>query len=180
VVASKPLGQKLDGVIDFRGTMSDTRRAGDYFRIVGEGEARRLIWGGRITTRRSEPKKLAQILATDIAQVFPQLDGLEIEHAWSGLMGYPRHKMPLIGQFWPKKHSNLWSCTGFGGHGLNTTAMGGRIIREAITRTSDRIDLFKDYKPVWTGGPIGRAAAQLSYWNMQRLDRIEEHHSPKM
>jgi glycine/D-amino acid oxidase-like deaminating enzyme len=174
VVASKPLGAALDGVIDFQGTMADTRRAGDYFRTVGEGDARRLIWGGRITTRRSQPKQLANMLAKDIAGVFPQLSNIEVEHAWSGLMGYTRHKMPLVGQFWRKEHPNLWACTGFGGHGLNTTAVGGRIIAEAIARTSDRVELFRDYRPVWTGGPIGRITAQLSYWNMQRLDKKSE------
>ena len=174
VVASKPLGAKLDNVINFTGTMADTRRAGDYFRVVGKGDDRRLIWGGRITTRRSVPKQLAHMLAKDIEGVFPQLSGLEIEYSWSGLMGYTRHKMPLIGQCWPKAHKNLWACTGFGGHGLNTTAMGGRIIGEAISQLSNRVDLFQSYRPVWTGGPIGRAAAQMSYWNMQRLDRQAE------
>ncbi len=174
VVASKPQGSKFDNVIDFTGTMADTRRAGDYFRVVGKGDDRRLIWGGRITTRRSEPKKLAHMLAKDISDVFPQLRGLEIEYAWSGLMGYTRHKMPLIGQFWPKTYKNLWTCTGFGGHGLNTTAMGGRIIGEALSKTSNRTNLFQSYRPVWTGGPIGRVVAQLSYWNMQRLDSNAE------
>jgi glycine/D-amino acid oxidase-like deaminating enzyme len=89
-------------------------------------------------------------------------------------MGYTRHKMPLVGQFWRKEHPNLWACTGFGGHGLNTTAVGGRIIAEAIARTTDRVELFRDYRPVWTGGPIGRITAQLSYWNMQRLDKKSE------
>ncbi|MEL6783603.1 MAG: FAD-binding oxidoreductase [Pseudomonadota bacterium] len=170
VVATAPHGDLLDEVIPFRGTMSDTRRAGDYFRTVGEGSQRRLIWGGRISTRLSAPKDLAAKLSADMAAVFPQLKGVAITNAWSGLMGYPRHKMPLIGPVKP----GLWLNTGFGGHGLNTTAMGGLLVARAITEGDEGWRLFEPYAPVWTGGLVGRLAAQTTYWAMQARDRFDE------
>ena len=48
VVSSKPLGHQLDDVINFTGAISDSRRAGDYYRVVGNGDERRLIWGGAL------------------------------------------------------------------------------------------------------------------------------------
>ena len=35
VISSKPLGSQLDGVINFTGTIADSRRAGDYYRVIG-------------------------------------------------------------------------------------------------------------------------------------------------
>lgn len=75
-------------------------------------------------------------------------------------MAYARHLMPLIGPVMP----NVWSCTAFGGHGLNTTAIGARVVAEAISGDSDRYRLFAPFGLLWNGGPFGTAAVQLTCW----------------
>ncbi|GIL00665.1 MAG: oxidoreductase [Alphaproteobacteria bacterium] len=160
----------LDAAIRFTGCLGDTRRAGDYYRIVGSGAGRRLLWGGRITTRRSVPRHLGEKLAGDIRGVFPQLDDIAIEQAWAGLMGYAIHKMPIVGRIGER----LWAATAFGGHGLNTTAMGGRLVADAIAHGDDGWRLFEPFAVRWGGGLVGRLATQLEYWRLQILDRIEE------
>lgn len=167
VVTTEPLGERLGDIIRFRGCLSDTRRAGDYYRIVG-GD--RLLWGGRITTRRAEPARLADMLRQDILRIYPQLGSFKVDYAWSGLMGYARHKMPLLGQI----KQGLWVATAFGGHGLNTTAMAGQLIASAITEQDDRWRLFTPFGLRWGGGPLGRAATQLHYWQMRAMDRAGE------
>ena len=161
---------RFDEAIRFGGCLGDTRRAGDYYRLVGQGAARRLIWGGRITTRQSVPVDLAEKLRRDIQSVYPQLDDLEIETAWAGLMGYAVHKMPLVGRL----RDGLWMATAFGGHGLNTTAMAGLLVSSAITSGDDRWRLFEPFGLRWGGGWAGRVATQLEYWRLQAMDRIEE------
>ncbi len=167
VAVTEPLNPNLDSAIRTRAAILDTRRASDYYRIVG---GNRLMWGGRITTRRSKPADLAIRMKRDIQSVYPQLDDFRIEYAWQGLMGYAPHKMPLIGQMKP----GLWAATAFGGHGLNTTAMAGLLIAGAITDGDDRYRLFEPYKIRWAGGRAGRAAVQISYWNMQWRDWMAE------
>ncbi|NBN63518.1 FAD-dependent oxidoreductase [Microvirga tunisiensis] len=167
VVTTEPLGARLTDTIRFRGCLSDTRRAGDYYRVVAED---RLLWGGRITTRRGEPHRLAERLKADILRIYPQLGDFKVEFAWSGLMGYTRHRMPLIGQFKP----GLWVATGFGGHGLNTTAMAGVLVAAAIAEGDDRWTLFAPFKARWGGGVAGRVATQIEYWRLQALDRFAE------
>ena len=162
--------EKLDEAIHFGGCLGDTRRASDYYRIVGEGRDRRLLWGGRITTRRSLPPDIEARMTADIRSVYPQLDDLVIEQAWPGVMGYAIHKMPLIGRIGDR----LWAATAFGGHGLNTTAMAGRLIARAIAHGEDEWRLFEPFSVQWAGGPFGRAATQLAYWRLQFLDRVEE------
>ncbi|KPQ07725.1 MAG: gamma-glutamylputrescine oxidase [Rhodobacteraceae bacterium HLUCCA12] len=144
--------------------ISDNRRAGDYYRLVDGG--RRLLWGGRITTRAARPDAIARQLRHEMLTVYPQLAGLKTECAWSGLMAYARHQMPQIGTLRP----GVWHATAFGGHGLNTTAIGGRVVAEAVLGETDRIRLFRPFGLSWAGGPAGLAAAQLTYWTLQARD----------
>jgi gamma-glutamylputrescine oxidase len=146
--------------------VGDDRRAGDYYRTVEGGS--RILWGGRITTRTTEPSDVAAILRHEMVTTYPQLAELKIEAAWSGLMSYARHLMPQIGQYRP----GVWYCTAFGGHGMNTTAIGGTVIAEAIHGSSDRYKLFAPFGLVWNGGPFGTAAVQLTYWRYQAADLI--------
>lgn len=144
--------------------VGDNRRAGDYYRVVQNG--RRLLWGGRITTRAATPADLVKELRREMITTYPQLADMKTELAWSGLMSYARHMMPQIGQLRP----DVWYCTAFGGHGLNTTAIGGKLVAEAILGQSDRYRLFAPFGLVWAGGMAGLAVAQLTYWKLQAQD----------
>jgi len=148
--------------------VGDDRRAGDYYRLVEGGS--RILWGGRITTRTTEPRNVAALLRRELVTTYPQLSELKVELAWSGLMSYARHLMPQIGQYRP----GVWYCTAFGGHGMNTTAVGGTVIAEAIRGASDRFKLFAPFGLAWNGGPFGTAAVQLTYWHYQAADCLRE------
>jgi gamma-glutamylputrescine oxidase len=158
--------EQIREAIRYGGAIADTRRAGDYYRIIGD----RLLWGGRITTRRSVPAGLKKKLGRDIARVYPSLKGIEIEHAWAGTMGYTIHRMPQIGALKP----GVWVASGFGGHGLNTTAMAGELIAAAIIDQDDRWRHFIPFGLVWAGGAIGRRLTQAIYWGMQLGDKFDE------
>lgn len=162
-MATEPCAGLLDQAIATPMCISDDRRAGDYYRRLTDG---RLLWGGRITARTRDPNDLAALLHRDMREVYPQLSNVKIESAWSGLMSYARHYMPQIG----RTQEGLWHCTAFGGHGLNTTAVGGRLIAAAITEGDDRYRLFAPFGLDWNGGPFGPIAAQLVYWKMQAQD----------
>lgn len=164
VAVTEPLTQD---VIRTRSAISDSRRAGNYYRLVDEG---RLLWGGAITTRVSEPARLAQRMKGDMLSVFPELGNPRIDYAWAGLMGYARHFMPLIGS----DGQGQWWATAFGGHGMNTTAMGGILMARAIGAGDDEYRRFAPYAPQWAGGPFGRVGVQAGYWYMQLKDRMDE------
>jgi gamma-glutamylputrescine oxidase len=149
----------------------DDRRAGDYYRLVEDRS--RILWGGRITTRTTDPRDIAALLRREMVTTYPQLADLKVEIAWSGLMSYARHLMPQIGRLMP----GVWYCTAFGGHGMNTTAIGGTVVAEGITGESDRYRLFAPFGLPWNGGVFGRAAAQLTYWSYQLADQVREYRS---
>jgi gamma-glutamylputrescine oxidase len=164
IAVTEPLHQE---VIRTRSAISDSRRAGNYFRLIDEG---RLLWGGAITTRVSEPARLAERMRRDMVSVFPELGRPRIDYAWAGLMGYTRHFMPLIGT----DGNGQWWATAFGGHGMNTTAMAGMLITRAIAAGDDEYRRFAAFTPEWAGGPFGRIAVQAGYWLLQAKDRLDE------
>ncbi|HTH28705.1 MAG TPA: FAD-binding oxidoreductase [Sphingobium sp.] len=164
VMVSEEAPELIATAIATRSAIGDNRRAGDYYRLV-DGD-RRILWGGRITTRAASTAGLVKELRAEMVGTFPQLAGLRTDLAWSGLMSYARHLMPQIGRMAP----GVWYCTAFGGHGLNTTAIGGKVIAEGILGTSERYKLYEPFGLVWAGGLAGLAVAQLTYWKLQAQD----------
>jgi len=168
VMISRAAPDLIASAIHTRSAIGDDRRAGDYYRLVDDGK--RVLWGGKITTRTTEPRDLGKLLHQTMTDTYPQLAGLQTDTVWTGLMSYARHRMPQIG----KLASGLWHCTAFGGHGMNTTAIGGRVIAEAILGQSDRYRRFAPFGLDWTGGLVGMAAVQLTYWRYQAMDAWRE------
>jgi glycine/D-amino acid oxidase-like deaminating enzyme len=146
---------------------ADTRRAGNYYRLIDQG---RILWGGKITTRVEQPRRLAEAMKRDMVSVFPGLGNPRIDYAWSGLMGYALHKMPLIG----RSADGQFYAAAFGGHGLNTTAMAGLLVARAIAEKDEDYRRFAVFGPRWAGGPFGRFGVQGSYWAMQLRDAFDE------
>lgn len=171
MVVTRRARELIATAIASRCSIGDSRRSSDYYRLVDDGE--RILWGGMITTRQAEPAHLGTLLKRRMVDTYPQLADLDVERAWSGKMAYARHLMPQIG----KLGQGLWYCTSFGGHGMNTTAIGGTVVAEAILGASDRYRLFDPFGLCWNGGILGRAAVQLTYWYYQANDFLQERKS---
>ena len=160
VITTEAAPERVEAAIRTPFKISDNRLANDYYRVVEGG---RILWGGRISARTREPARLGALMHENLLDVYPQLAGLGIDYAWTGLMSYARHKMPQIGQLQP----DVWYAMGFGGHGMNTTAMAGELVGTAIAEADDRYRLFAPYGLQWTGGIVGPMAAQTTYWYYQ-------------
>ncbi len=157
VITTAPLGSRLAEAIGYRGAVSDTDLADNHYRIVG-GD--RLMWSGRATTWARNPRHYVRTLTADINKTYPQLGKVAIDYAWSGTLGNTIHRMPQIGELGP----GVWLASGFGGHGLNTTAMAGNLIARAIVKGDHTWRQFTPFELVWAGGILGRAIAQIYYW----------------
>lgn len=163
VMVTEPLGARLDNVLRTRAAIYDTRFAFDYYRPLPDT---RLLWGGRISVLDRSPDAVRRLLYRDLLKVFPQLDGIRIEHAWSGLMSYARHQMPQIGRLEP----GLWIAQAFGGHGVAPTTFAGELIAAAIAEDDPRWRELARYGLQPAFKPAGFAAAQASYWWAQARD----------
>lgn len=156
VMVTEPLGARLDEALRTRAAVYDTRFAFDYYRPLPDT---RLLWGGRISVLDRSPAAVERLLRRDLLKVFPQLEGVRIEQAWSGLMSYARHQMPQIGQV----EDGLWLAQAFGGHGVAPTTYAGEVLAAAIAQGDPRWREFGHYGLVSALKPAGLLGAQLSY-----------------
>ena len=157
VMVTEPLGPALHEVVRYRGAVSDGARAGNHYRIV-DGD--RLQWSGGMRAWDADSRFVARTLVRDVARNFPALRDVQVAHLWRGTLGRSVHRMPQVGEM----EQGVWVASGFGSHGLNTTAMAGELIARAIVERDDTWRLFAPYELVWAGGITGRAATQGVYW----------------
>jgi gamma-glutamylputrescine oxidase len=165
VMVTQPLGERMADVLRTRAAIYDTRFAFDYYRPLPDT---RLLWGGRISVLDRAPAEVETLLLGDMLRVFPQLEGVAIDYAWSGLMSYARHQMPHMLQAEP----GLWVAQAFGGHGVAPTTAAGELLASAIADGDGRWRMFSRYGLEPAFKPAGFVAAQASYWWAQFKDEL--------
>lgn len=167
VAATEPLGSRLKEAIDCAAAVYDTRFSFDYYRPLVDT---RILWGGRISIFERRPDVIARLLMRDLLRVYPQLDGIRFEYAWSGLMSYGRHKMPQIGRC----PDGVWHAVGFGGHGVAPTTAAGELLAAAIAEGRPIPAPFARFglEPMY--GTLGLAAAEMTYLTKVAADAIAE------
>jgi gamma-glutamylputrescine oxidase len=167
VMATEPLGERMHECLRTQAAIYDTRFAFDYYRALKDT---RLLWGGRISVRDRSPRAVQKLLMRDLLRVFPQLKGVRIDYAWSGLMSYARHQMPQLGT----RGDGLWWMQAFGGHGAAPTAAAGELLAGAIAHGNEGWREFSRYGLSRSFRPFGYLGAQASYWWAQGRDWLKE------
>jgi len=162
-LVTEPLGARAAEVMATQAAVYDTRFAFDYYRLLPDT---RLLWGGRISVRDRSALDVERLLRRDLLRVFPQLDGLRVDYAWSGLMSYARHEMPQMGRTEP----GLWHAQAFGGHGVAPTTVAGEVLAAAIAEGDPTWREYERYGLVSAMKPFGFAGAQATYWWLQARD----------
>ena len=174
IAVSDPMPEILAHHIPTDLAIADTRRAGNYFRKLSDG---RLLWGMGISALSAPSHKKIKTMATkDIAAHLPELAkdmqsaNIKLAYAWSGTMGYARHFMPYVGQI----AKNRFCVAGFGGHGMNTAPIAGKVIAEALLGDTNRLEAFRSIPRRETFGALGKVAAEVYYRTSQIKDKIKE------
>ena len=174
IAVSAPMPEILTQHIPTAYAIADTRRAGNYFRKLPDG---RLLWGMGISALAAPSSAYVRRLALqDIAAHLPDMAKemasakVGLDYAWSGTMGYARHFMPYVGPL----GRNSFCAAGFGGHGMNTAPIAGKLIAEVISGTANRLAPFDAVPKQKTFGGLGKTAAEAYYRMIQGKDRLKE------
>lgn len=113
----------------------DCRFVLDYYRLTADN---RLMFGGGTNYSGRDPKNVAAELRPAIERTFPQLKGVDIEFAWTGMAGIVINRIPQLG----KIASNIFYCQGYSGHGVATSHIMAEIMGQAIDGQMREFDLF--------------------------------------
>ena len=164
----------LDKYIPTNMALGDDRRAGNYFRRLSDG---RLLWGMGVSAMRQKSSQQIRLMGwKNIKAHFPDMvqdmerDRIVIDYAWSGLMAYASHFLPVVGQISDRE---LTLC-GFGGHGMNTAPIVGKKMAMFLNGNLKSLDLFSIIPKRKTYGLLGRLAAEIEYRRLSFLDMVNE------
>ncbi len=136
LIATEPLAEaRARALMPANAAVCDCNHALEYFRRSADG---RLLWGGRASYSTRMPANAAELMRRDMLKTFPQLDDVKIDYAWGGLIDATMNRAPHFGRLAP----DVYFAQGFSGHGVNVTALAGRLIAEAIDAQATRFDLF--------------------------------------
>jgi gamma-glutamylputrescine oxidase len=164
IVATRPLGaERARALIPCGAAVCDTNFVLDYFRTSAD---HRLLYGGRVSYSTATPMNLAASMRRRMLRTFPQLDGVEVEHAWGGFVDISMNRAPDFGRV----GANVYYLQGFSGHGLALTGLAGKLVAEAIAGDASRFDTFARLKHrPFPGGRLLRMPALVAGMAWYRL-----------
>jgi glycine/D-amino acid oxidase-like deaminating enzyme len=119
-------------------------------------------------------QSLAEAAAHGLLWLFPQLEGVRFEAAWSGPMDVARTGIPF---FFTAPSGNLHVGLGFSGHGLTPTKLGGKTLASLVLGTDDEWSRLPVVGPPLTlvpPEPVRWPLVQSIAWLMETGDRREE------
>ena len=168
ILATEPLGEnRARALIPPDCCVHASKFVVDYYRLSSD---HRLLFGGGETYSERTPRDLAGFVRRHMLEVFPQLEDVAVEHAWSGRLAITWDRMPHFGRL----ESNGFFAHGFSGHGVALTQLAGRLLAEAVAGTAERFDVFADLRHrTFPGGALLRkpllVAGMLYYTLRDRL-----------
>jgi len=147
IAATRPMSDaERAGVIRQNHAVADTKFVINYFRFSDDN---RLLFGGTESYGYRFPADIAGKVRRPMEEIFPQLKGIEITHAWGGTLGISFNRMPHFARL----AGNVLTASGFSGHGVAMGTLGGKLMAEAIAGQAERFDLMASVpSPAFPGG----------------------------
>ena len=168
MIATEPMpAARADKVMPLRCAASDTNFILDYFRLSAD---HRLLFGGADSYTGKTPRNLVGQMRRSMLAVFPQLEDLQVTHAWGGFVDITMNKAPHFGRL----GGNIYFVQGFSGHGVALAGMAGQLVAEAIAGQAGRFDLLARLRHLpFPGGTLMRTPALvLGMWYYRLRDAL--------
>lgn len=167
IVATEPLGDRVETVLRRDVAVADTRFVVNYFRLSEDG---RLLFGGGESYGYRFPDDIRAVVRKPLSQVFPHLADVRLTHAWGGTLAITRTRMPAFARL----RGNVLAASGYSGHGVAMATLAGRLLAEAVAGQAERFDLLARLPaPAFPGGEALRSpllALAMTWYAMR--DRL--------
>lgn len=166
IIATEPLGDRAAKVLRENVAVADTKFVVNYWRL---SEDNRLLFGGGESYGYRFPD-VARTVRKPMLEVYPALRDIRIDYAWGGTLAITMNRMPCF----VKPKPNVFSASGFSGHGVAMATLAGRIMAEAVAGQAERFDIMAGLpQPRFPGGAMMRwplLVAAMSWYAMR--DRV--------
>jgi gamma-glutamylputrescine oxidase len=159
IIGTEPIEQRLASkLMPKNAAVCDTNFVLDYFRLSGKRphESPRMIYGGRVSYSAMTPPHLTEKMHARMVETFPALKNTKVDYTWGGFVDITMNRAPDFGRLGP----NVYYLQGFSGHGVALTGLAGKLVAEAISGQTERLDLFSAIKHHdFPGGKLLRTPA---------------------
>ena len=125
VIATEPLGARVDEVLRRDVAVADERFVVNYFRLSHD---KRLLFGGGESYGYKFPKDITATVRKPMLQIFPSLKDVKIDYAWGGTLAITMRRLPYLARLAP----NILSASGYSGHGVGNATHAGYLMAKAI------------------------------------------------
>lgn len=140
MMATAPLGEaRATALIPDNLAVADANWVLDYFRRTRD---HRLLFGGRCTYSNRVAADIKAELRPRMLRVFPDLADAAIDFAWTGTIGIPLNRVPLIGEISP----GYYYAQGYSGHGVNCSHIAAEIFADAMDLRDADKKLFEEVR----------------------------------
>jgi len=151
IVATEPLGEAAaKALIKNDVAVADSKFVVNYFKRSPD---HRLIFGGGESYGYRFPKDIAAKARKPMLEIYPQLKDARIDYAWGGTLAITVNRMPNF----QRLGANVFSASGYSGHGVAMATLAGEIMAETIQGTAGRFDVMASMSPPrFPGGTLLR------------------------
>jgi glycine/D-amino acid oxidase-like deaminating enzyme len=180
MVATAPLPDAMWQALGLhhRETFGDDRRMVIYGQRTMDG---RLAFGGRagyrFGSRRTDDIRFdsrdVQRVTRLLRELFPQLSGYPITHAWGGVLGVPRHWRPCV-TF--DRDCGLGWAGGYVGEGVAASNLAARTLADLVLEQATpltELPWVDDVPPQWEPEPLRWLGARAIQFAGARADQVE-------
>ncbi|MFA9231432.1 MAG: NAD(P)/FAD-dependent oxidoreductase [Microgenomates group bacterium] len=149
IIATEPLGARATEILAEPIAVADSKFVVNYWRL---SEDNRLLFGGGESYGYRFPD-IIKTVSKPMLEVYPQLKGTRIDYAWGGTLAITMNRMPCF----TRPAQNLFSASGYSGHGVAMATLAGKLMAEACATQSERFDLMASLpQHRFPGGPTLR------------------------
>lgn len=162
IVTTKPLGEAAaKALIRDRVAVADSKFVVNYFRTTAD---HRLLFGGGENYSSRFPADIKSFVKPYLLDIFPQLEGVELEHGWGGTLAITMNRMPHFQCLDDK----IYIAQGYSGHGLALATLAGKLIAKAVCKEPEDFNTMAAYPTsTFPGGTLlrypGLVAGMLYY-----------------
>ena len=136
--ATAPL-DRFPQVLPGSEAVADSRFVVRYFRKSRDG---RLLFGGREAYTADSPRDISSHIRRQIAEIYPDLENIEITHGWGGSVGITLPRKPFARDVLP----GVTSLAGYSGHGVMLSNYSGKMYADMVAGNARELDLLKELK----------------------------------
>jgi len=140
IIATEPLGDRAAEVLTKDIAAADSKFVVNYWRL---SEDKRLLFGGTETYGYKFPKDIASAVRKPMLTIYPHLHDVKTDYAWGGTLAITPTRMPDFS----RPGAQLWSASGYSGHGVALATYAGKMMCDAILGDATEFDLMAKARP---------------------------------